>query len=407
MGFQIVSHVLSLAISLVTTGILSRYLGVDAYGQMNYLFAFYYFFMVFNDLGIDVVVIREISKYPEKAPHIIGAVRTLRVIMSLGLLLIAWTILGLIQFTPSLRQALIIFGFILPVQAMQSSSVIFNAKLKLEYGAVIGWVNRVVHLSLVILFVAKGFGLWAFALNAVLCELASLGLILYFGQAHVRPKWRFDFEIYKKIFHSSIPIAITGIFVALVNRMDYLMLERMSNFHEIGFYSAAYQIAHTVEILPGMIMATIYPIMSRTIQERPWGLSLIYKKTMLLLSTTGLTAGILVSFLGPKVIPIIFGEEFISAAHVLTRLIWSSVFIYLSIASGYLIITMGKEKINVFTLGVATLINFILNLLWIPSHGIIGAATATVCAYGAIFIIQTSAACVYLKRGDFLPKSAA
>ena len=38
------------SLSLAVTALLSRYLGVAGYGQFNYLFAFFYFFLIFNDL---------------------------------------------------------------------------------------------------------------------------------------------------------------------------------------------------------------------------------------------------------------------------------------------------------------------------------------------------------------------
>jgi len=42
--FQGVGHIVSLGIGLATTILLSRYLGVERFGQFNYIFAFFYFF---------------------------------------------------------------------------------------------------------------------------------------------------------------------------------------------------------------------------------------------------------------------------------------------------------------------------------------------------------------------------
>src|SRR3972149_9386949 len=65
-GVQMAAHGISTAIGLATMFVLSRYLGVEGFGQYNYIFAFFYLFITINDFGVNTIVVREVSKQRER-----------------------------------------------------------------------------------------------------------------------------------------------------------------------------------------------------------------------------------------------------------------------------------------------------------------------------------------------------
>ena len=113
---------------VITIALLSRYLGVDAFGQYNYIFAFYYFFVVINDLGIDVIVVREASRNPSHAEKIIGTMRTFKLLIAIVSLFAAWGIIHRMNFPEPLNLSLKIYALILPLSAFQLSGSIFQSK---------------------------------------------------------------------------------------------------------------------------------------------------------------------------------------------------------------------------------------------------------------------------------------
>lgn len=375
------SHVFSMILGLASTAILSRYLGVDAFGQLNYLYAFYYFFMMLCDFGVDVVVIREVSQKLGDADRVIGAIRTLKLFISVIALAGAWFTILFMNFPQPLDASLKIFGLILPIIALQTPSLIFPISLKMEYGAMVGLVNRTVNFALTVFLVAYHYKLRAFAFAAILCEIVSLGLILYFSRHDVRPKWTVDFSIYKKIFRSSIPIALTGIFVAIINRIDFIMLERMTNIHEVGLYSANYKIINIVQTLPSMMMATIFPLMSRYASSDIAALKRVYRKSNLLLTSVAIPMGMVITFAAPLLTNLFFGAAFIQSYHGLRTLIWASVFLYMALPAGHLLISTGHEKIGLFLNMTAAVMNIGLNCILIPKMSFVGAGIATSVSY--------------------------
>ena len=397
-GLQAGAHVVSLGIGLVTAMVLSRYLGVEGFGQFNYIFAFFYFFLSINDFGVNVIVVREISQNRERAGEIIGAMLLFKLLLAAISVPAAWMTIWLMEFPVDLQNALFVYALILPLIALQLPAVIFQMLLKMEYPSLIGVFNKVLGFFLLMLMVWMGYGLTALVAALILAEAASLVVLLKYARSFVRPVYRFAPKLWKEVLRSSIPLGIMGLFVALINRVDFIMLERMTDLRQVGLYSAAYKVTNLLEMFPLMIMATIYPLMSQYAREDPDRLRALYKKSVLCLGVVAVPMGIGVTLFAPFIVQLLFGAQFAGAEQGLMVLVWSTVFLYVAISGGNLLISVGKEKVNLFILAPCALVNIGLNLFWIPSMGFIGAALSTAITFLLILVGTTIAVRVYLSH---------
>lgn len=395
-GVQIVAQAVSLGVGLGTSLVLSRYLGVQGFGQFSYIFAFFYFFQAINDFGVNTILVREVSKQRERAGEIIGAMLSFKVLLAIVSVLAAWSTVWRMKFPEDLRNALYVFALILPLIALQLPAVIFQILLKAEYPAIIGIFNRCAGFLLLMGAVWMGYGLTELVGALLLAEFASLLITLKCSKRFVRPTWRFDPRLWREILRSSVPLGITALFVALINRIDFIMLERMTDLHQVGLYSAAYKVTNLLEAFPLMIMGTIYPVMSRYASEDLERLRALYKKSVLYLGMVALPMGISITLLAPVIVRLLFGAKFMGAERGLRVLVWSTVFLYFSISGGYLLISVGKEKVNLAILALAALANIALNLLWIPTMGFVGAALSTAITFLIILVGTTVSVKVYL-----------
>jgi len=392
-GFQAVSHVVSLGIGLVTTMVLSRYLGVERFGQFNYIFAFFYFFISINDFGVAVIVVREISQHKERAGDIIGAMLSFKLLLSAVSVLAAWTTIWLMDFSEELRNALFVYAIVLPVMALQLPAVIFQVLLKMEYPSLIGIFNRVLSFLLLMIMVWLGYGLTALASALTLAEFVSLVALLKYARSFVRPVYRFEPKLWKEVLRSSIPLGVMGLFVASINRVDFIMLERMTDLQQVGLYSAAYKVTNLLELFPLMIMGTIYPLMSRYAKEDQERLRALYKQCVVYLGAVAVPMGIGITLFAPLIVKLLFGAHFANAAQGLMALVWSTVFLYLALPSGNLLISMGNEKINLILAMIGAGLNIGLNFLLLPTMGFVGAALATTVTY--FFLLTSSSIAAY------------
>jgi len=391
-GVQIAAQAVSLGVGLGTSLVLSRYLGVEGFGQFNYIFAFFYFFQTINDFGVNTILVREVSKQRERASEIIGAMLSFKVLLAIISVLAAWSTVWLMKFPEDLRNGLCLFALILPVIAFQLPAVIFQVLLKAEYPALIGIFNRCAGFLLMMGAVWMGYGLTELVGALLLAEFASLLITLKCSKRFVRPTWRFDPRLWKEVLCSSVPLGVAGLFVALINRVDFIMLERMTDLQQVGLYSAAYKVTNLLEAFPLMIMGTIYPVMSRYASEDPGMLKKLYKKCLLYLGMIAIPMGICITLLAPVIVRLLFGAKFIGADRGLMVLVWASVFLYVALVAGNLLISLGREKINLLLLIPGAVLNITLNLLLIPTWGFVGAACSTTATFLWLLIGSLGAA---------------
>ena len=388
---QMMATAVSLGFGLVTAAILSRYLGVDRFGKFHYLFAFYYFFLAVNDLGINTVVIREISKNKQRSGEILGSVFLFKLALSLFSLGLAWTTVLWMGFEGDFRRGLLLYGLILPLVALQLPTVLYQAHLKLARLSVLSLINKGIAFIFTLTAVWFGFGITGLVIALIFAETFYTLLLLWDAQPLIEPGWKWNSHVLGVIVRSGIPIGLTGLLVAVINRASFILLERLSDLHQLGLFSAATKVTSILEVLPLTIMGTLYPLMSRYATQDPARLKSLYQKSVLTLAVLGFSAAILIKLASPLITRLIFGRAYTEAAPTLAVLVWSIASVYPAVCGGNLLISLGREKVSLFINVLAAILNVFLNFQMIPRWGAFGAAWVAVITYGFIFICTSIA----------------
>lgn len=391
LSLQTISEGIALACGLASSMILARYLDVEGFGAFNYVFAFMYLFLSLNDLGVNTIVVREVSKAPERAAAIVGAAIALRLVIAIAVLAIAWAAIWLWPMDDALRVPLSLFALVLPLNALNVPGTIFQTAMRFDLNAVATIVWRVSGLVLIIAAVLAGFGLLAVLGALLISDVIGLSTIVLLARRLVRFRPHVDRAIWRLLLRSTIPVGAALLLTSVVNRIDFLMLERMVSIEAVGLYSAAYRITNLLEKFPLFVMATVYPIMSQLASADPVRLKHVYRRTVSHFAAFGIPLGIAVTFAAPHLTALAFGEEYRAAGGALRYLVWSTVWLYLALAGGNLLISVGRSVDSLIALALGTALNVGLNLLLIPSRGIEGAAIATAATY-ALVLVMTAAA---------------
>ncbi len=387
-AFQMAGQGVVLATSLVIQYVLARYLGVEGYGQYSYLFAFFYFFQTLNDFGVTAIAVREVSKYPEKAADIMGTLFTFKFFLSLALTAMSWGIIFFAGFTAELRSGLLIYSLILPVLAFQFPGMIFQVKLDFMTPSVIGIIAKLSGTAFLLAAVSMKCSFSGIVWTLLAGEVFYTALLNLTSRKWMRIPFSFHYAILPPIFKASFFQGGTALLVAVLNRCDFLMLEKMRGLAEVGLYGVCYRLTNLLESLPVMVMGSVYPLMARFSVENPGALARLYRKATLGLAAAGILAGLVMTFAAPLILRILFGPQFESAAPALRVLVWASVMIFTAISSGNLLLVFHQEKINFAVFGLGAALNVALNFAWIPDRGFVGAAEATTASYALLCIVQ-------------------
>lgn len=395
--WQGAAQAVGLASGLAVSLLLARYLGTAGFGAFNYVFAYLYFCLAVNDLGVNTIVVREVAKDETRAGAIVGAMMAFRLLLGIVTVGVASIVALVVPMEAEIRPALLVFVWILPLNASTIAQTVFQARLQAQPAAITDIVNRLSGLLFVLTAVSAGAGLTGVFVALFGGELLGAATAIALSRRVVRPVLRVDTALWREVLRSSLPLGIAGLLVAVVNRVDFLMLERMTNLEQVGLYAAAYKVTNLFERFPLLVSTTIYPVMSRLAVDDRTRLASVYRKTVVHLAAIGIPAALVMTWLAPEIMRL-FGPQYVDAARGLRVLVWASVCLYLSLAGGNLLISIGRERINLLTLVAGAAANVVLNLLWIPRWGYVGAALATVAAFAVILVTTVIAVEVYLPR---------
>lgn len=384
---QTVSEIVGLACGLASSMLLSRYLDVAGFGAFNYTFAFMYFFLSVNDFGLSTVAVREISREPASAASIIGALLSLRLYIAFAVLLLAWAVIWLWPMDPALRPPLSLFALILPLNALNVPSLIFQTAMRFELGAVANIVLRVAGLVMIALALLNGAGVTVVLGLLLVAEAIGVAVAWLLARRLVTIRFRKDPALWRMLLVSALPVGGGLLLVAFTNRVDFIMLERMTSIEQVGLYGAAYRVTNLLEKFPLLVMGTLYPVMSSLAADDPSRLRTVYRKALWRFALLAVPVTLGTWLIAPWLLTVLFGADYRAAAPALRYLVWSTACLYVAMTGGVLLNSVHRSTDNLVAVAAAALLNIGLNLILIPSYGVAGAAIATAMSFTVLLII--------------------
>jgi polysaccharide transporter, PST family len=182
----------------------------------------------------------------------------------------------------------------------------------------------------------------------------------------------------------------SGIAVTIYMKIDQVMLGQMASDHDVGIYAAAVRISELWYFIPLAIVSSVFPsiIRARELDQQ------LYTRKMLrlfsLMSAIALTIAVPLTFLASPLVTFAFGEPYAAAGPVLSVHIWASLFVFLGLASSTWYIAEGLIRLSFYRTTLGATVNVLLNLVLIPRYQSMGAAIATVVAYGLAGVVANA-----------------
>jgi O-antigen/teichoic acid export membrane protein len=370
-------------VALFVGAYVARYLGPGQYGLLGYAQSVISIALVVATLGIDNIVVRELVLNPTKRNDYLSAAAFLR--FTTGMVFVSLTAIYWRLFASSDSGSLLILIMMLcvPLSAISvlaldlqaivaSKHVVFATTSQSLVGSLLRLLSTFAKLPTVMFA-------WLGTLDALL-----FGAILWRRHRSVTQPVQLCFPrlaILTLLLREGWPIFLSSVSVILYMRMAQIMLKAMHGDLETGIYIAAVRLSELWHFIPMVICSSIYPSLLRTRDTNPTN---YVAKTQLLydaLFIVGLALTLLFTFLATPIIRILFGSDYLAAAPVLQVHIWSTIAVFLGVASGQWLLAESLQIVGLVTTIIGLATNFGLNLLLIPTYGAVGAATATSISY--------------------------
>jgi polysaccharide transporter, PST family len=383
-GWQSLDKVIRMGTGIIVSVWVTRYLGPERFGTLSYAIAFAGMFSSVAGLGLDGIVIRELSLNYKPKDLIMGSTFFLK--LAGAFLAFSLSVL-FIFFFKSQDTTTIIFVIIISLGFFFNSFDIidfwFQSQIKFKY--IFYAKNLAFFIAAIIkilLIIFKAELIYFVIVATIEIVLGSIGsIIMYYLTGNKIKKWGKNLIIAKELIFESWPLIIAGFATFLYIKIDQIMLGTMLNNKEVGIYSAAIKFSEIWYFIPGAIYTSVFPVLAKYKKENQELFFLKYKKVCSIMALISIIIALIMTFLSKYLVSILYGNKFIQAGPILSVHIWAGVFVFIGVAGSMWIMLEGLQKFTLFATSLGAIINIILNLYLIPLYSGFGAAIATVISY--------------------------
>ncbi len=357
-----------------------RRLGDVHFGQYSAVMAYIQMFSIFSDLGMAPYAVREIARDHKNIYRILPNMVVLRLILSSLVVAGVATGVYLLGKGPDIVLGVCIAGCSLFIYAFQGPlEATLMAWERLDLLAKYNLVNQMAFWSAGTLFLLAGFGYMGL-LIATLMGLIAMALL---SSRAVKQKVRLgDLTINQRqwwpLLIASLPFGISGLSFVLETRFDLAFMSFTLSDAAVGWYAVACNLSYVLCPVAYSICASIYPTLVRehTLGVNPiWPVVAKVLKYLLMISLPIAVGGTIVS---DKLIRFLYTDQFAAAGPIFALVIWDLPAFFITELTGptSLVLQLEKKVARVNMLN--AVVHVVLDIILIPTAGVMGAAIAEV-----------------------------
>lgn len=372
---------LTLVLSIAWVLVLARALGAEQYGVFGLAAATAALGMTVADPGITPTTVRRANT---------GELTDIEVVLwsafvlRLALSFIAAALIAAYAETlgpPSARTAIILYGLIIPVEAIHGTAVAaFRARQRMQFEAYSIVAFRIASIVVGLALLAAGAGTNGVVLGYIGASVVTSILSVIW----VRRLLNRGISVHVDLRHAigllreSLPLGVGLLLTLIYFRIDVVLMGRLTTLREVGIYAAAYKAADALFMLQAPVSTAVFPLLTQLLkQDRGHALGLagrVVSVTVLLASISLIVA---VGF-GDRLVAAVFGSDFRGSALVLDLLCLALIAMaFNGILNNLLIAAFHQRTVTLNALVLAG-VNIAVNIMLIPRFGAVGAAVATI-----------------------------
>lgn len=369
-------------VAFVYFTLIARYLGAEGTGKYFLALSFTTIFVVFVDLGLTNVLVREAAKVKQKAQEYFSTILSVKMLLGLlsyGGLVVAVSLLG---YAADVRLLIYVSGITMLFDSLHLSMYgVLRALGNLKYESISIVASQLITLILGTYFLYQNFPLvfliLAFTIASAL-NVLFVSIVLYRKYSlSLRPKFHRD--IFYKLGKIAIPFAIAAVFARMYSYADSIILSKFLNEEAVGLYSIPYKITYAFQFIPLALVAALYPRFSECYVTSKERLQFLFEQGIkyLLVVVTPITIGI--GVLAHDIIHTVYTDAYLASILPLQILLIGLVFSYVSFPIGAFLNACNRQVTQTVIVGVVLIVNVVANILLIPLYGVAGAALAALC----------------------------
>jgi len=390
-GWIFFSRIFSLALSFFVSIYMARSLGVENFGQLNFIMSFVSIAGT-SIFVIDSLLIKRLNNEPENTNKILGSALIIKIINSFFTIITATLIAYLFASDKTTITLVFVFSTFAIFQSLNIVDSYFQANADVKklsiLTTVISVISALVRVFIITLHVDIVYVLLSYVFDNF---MFALGYI-YLYRKYVGPifKWKIDKNTIKIFIVNSWPFTIAALATSIYIRVDQIFLKVLLGSGAVGLYVVAVRFSEVWFFISSAICAALLPAILNAQKTNQEVFLLRSKRLYSLLFYIALMICIFIFIFAPLIIKTLYGQAYLASITLLRIYIWSIVGVFIGTALQQMLLAQNKFKTILSLSIVGMLSSLILNYLFIPMWGIKGAAIANIFAYTLPVIVILS-----------------
>lgn len=381
----------ALAAGMVVGIYVARYLKPEAFGLLNYAIGFVGIFSALSTIGLEQIMVRELSRHPERKEELLGTGVLLRLIGSVVLIIV----MGIFMLFMRQESFTTILIFVVAsaeiFKCFEVINYFYQSQVKSKYVVRTQmFINLAVSLAKIGMVLAHFSLIWFAIIVAINAILNAAGFIYtYAAKSGKLREWHFEKALAWSLLRETWPLALYGIALNIQARIDQVMLGNLLNNYEVGQYSVALKFIEIFGFVPMVLMSTFTPAVSKakTTDEKLYEARLVnfYR----LMFAAFLAMAIPIFFFAEEVIVLLYGIEYQPAGFLLSLFALRLFFSNMGVGKSIYIVNESMFTYSLLTVVIGAASNIAMNYFLIPLYGTVGAIVASMISFTiSIFLVD-------------------
>lgn len=380
-GVTGISQFLLALIGFIFMIYLARVLGEAGFGQYNFVLSLTSLFVIFTDLGVNQLLVREIARDKKLSEDYTNNAFLLKIPLSIltfmGIIILTY----ILNFQGELTSLLYLFGLYNILQTLSLTYLsLFNAWEKMEYIALFQIMEKIIIVSLGFLVLFMGYGLLEIGYVYLFAGIFDLVIAMKLSfKKLIKPRFNINLKLQKDLVVKGLPFGLNSLFAVFFFKIDTILLAFLVGDVAVGIYNAAYNPLLILSmIVAGMVSTAVYPVMSRQFKDSKHALRSFALISSKYLAIVGFPIALGCLILAEKFILLFYAGGFMESILPFQIL---AVFIpirLISTITGTFLSSINRQGLRTLGVSLSAIFNVAMNLLLIPLLSFVGASIATV-----------------------------
>jgi len=376
-AFMTIASIGQKVVSFVYFTMIARQIGAEGTGKYFFALSFTTIFVVFVDLGFTNVLVREAAKAKDKIQSYLSTILAGKIVFGVLSYIVVFFIINLMGYPIETRHLVYLSAITMLFDSLHLTLYgVLRAigDLRYEAGSIVA--SQIITLGLGSYFLYHDYPLiyliLAFTIASA-CNVLFVSTLTHFKfRLSLVP--RFDKSTFFHLGAIAIPFAVAGILARVYGYVDSVILSKMAGDIAVGWYSIPYKITFAFQFVPLALVATLYPRLSEAYAHDRMRLAYMFERAMKYLLIIAFPIAIGISVLARDIVLSLYTAEYEPSILPLQILVLSLIFSFLSFPIGAFLNACDRQVTQTKIVACVLTVNVIMNILLIPSLGVVGAA---------------------------------